>query len=298
MEDPLAQLRWAGPGVGTADVDVGLALMTQRCAAFRARRGHDELALVPGTQIHHRTEDFGDDVAGLADHGVPDQHALAAYLIGVVQRRQRDRGSRHSDWLHERERGDPPGTTDVDPDVQQLGGGLLRGVLEGDRPARRPGGRAQPALRRHLVDFHDHAVDLVLHIVAMLAPVGDVCDQLINRGQQPGALGDRQSPGAQGLVRLRLTHRFKPAPATQAVAEHPQRTGRGDPRVLLPQRACCGVARIGEGRFAGLDERCVELGEIGEPEEHLAPHLEQFRHWEVGAGVQPVGDDAHGTYVE
>ena len=40
-----------------------------------------------------------------------------------------------------------------------------------------------------------------------------------------------------------------------AVHEQPQRPGRGDPRVLLPQRAGGRVARVGERRLAGLDQR-------------------------------------------
>ncbi len=75
--------------------------------------------------------------------------------------------------FHEGERGDPAGAPDVDLDVEQLGGGLLRRVLVGDRPARRARGGAEPALQRDVVDFDHHTVDFVLDVVAVLAPVGD-----------------------------------------------------------------------------------------------------------------------------
>ena len=51
------------------------------------------------------------------------------------------------DRLHDRERRHPAGPADVDLDVQQLGGDLLRRVLVGDRPARRPAGRAELPLQ-------------------------------------------------------------------------------------------------------------------------------------------------------
>ena len=142
-------------------------------------RRHHEFALGAVAHVDHRTEHLGDDVAGLADHdGVADQHALALDLRGVVQRGQPDRRPGDLDRLHVGERRDPPGAPDVDPDVEQLGGGLLRRVLVGDRPPRRARRRAEPALQRDVVDFDHQAVDLVLDVVAVLAPVGD-------------ALGDR-----------------------------------------------------------------------------------------------------------
>ncbi len=45
VEQPLPQLRRAGPGVGAADVGVALLGRGQRGAALGTRRGHDELAL-------------------------------------------------------------------------------------------------------------------------------------------------------------------------------------------------------------------------------------------------------------
>ncbi len=89
-----------------------------------------------------------------------------------------DGRARDLDRLHEGERRDPAGAADVDPDVEQLGGGLLRRVLVGDRPPRCPRGGTEPPLQRDLVDFDHHTVDFVLDVVAVLTPVRD-------------ALGDR-----------------------------------------------------------------------------------------------------------
>src|SRR5439155_22341411 len=123
----------------------------------------------------HRPANLGDVVAGLADDdGVADQHALALDLAGVVQGGQLHRGPGDLDRLHEGERGDPTGAADVDPDVVQLRRRLLRGVLEGDCPARGAAGRPEAALQCDLVDLHDHAVDLVLDGVPLLAVTLDV----------------------------------------------------------------------------------------------------------------------------
>jgi hypothetical protein len=59
---------------------------------------------------------------------------------------------------------------------------------------------------------------------------------------------------------------------------HPQRPRGRDPRVLLPQRAGCRVARVGERGLAGVDEGGVELDEPLGREEHLAADLEQLRY--------------------
>ena len=49
-------------------------------------------------QLDDRPDDLGDHVAGLAQHhGVADEHALAAHLVGVVQRGPLDRGARDDD---------------------------------------------------------------------------------------------------------------------------------------------------------------------------------------------------------
>ena len=128
----------------------------------------------PSRSVDDGAEDLGDHVAGLADHHrVADEHALALDLRRVVQGGLADGRPGDLDRLHEGERGDPAGAADVDLDVEQLGGRLLRRVLVGDRPARRPRRRAEPALQRDLVDFDHHAVDFVFDVVAVLAPVGD-----------------------------------------------------------------------------------------------------------------------------
>ena len=103
----------------------------------------------------------------------PMRTPLRCTSVGVVQRGALDRGPGDDDRLHDPERRDPAGATDVDLDVEELGVDLLGRVLEGDRPARRARGGAEPALHRDLVDLDDDPVDLVLDVVAVLPRVRD-----------------------------------------------------------------------------------------------------------------------------
>ena len=96
--------------------------------------------------------------------------------------------------LHHRERRDPAGAAHVDLDVQQRRGRLLRRVLVGDRPARRARRGAEPALLGDLVDLDHDAVDLVLDVVAVRAPVLDVREQLVAVVDHLGVRRHRQAP--------------------------------------------------------------------------------------------------------
>ena len=89
VEQPLAQLGRAGPGVGAADVRVALLLrLRARCRSRGSRVGITNSRSVPSRRSTTGPDDLGDDVAGLAQHDrVADQHALALDLGRVVQRR-------------------------------------------------------------------------------------------------------------------------------------------------------------------------------------------------------------------
>jgi len=57
-------------------------------------------------------------------------------------------------------------------------------------------------LQRHLVDLDHDTVDLVLDVVAVLAPVGDVVEHLGRPAAHHGVLRDRQAPHPQRVVGL------------------------------------------------------------------------------------------------
>ncbi len=237
VEDPLAHLRGTEPVVGAAAVLVALLLLHQRGATGGAVARSDPGREALGAQREHRAEDLGDHVAGLAqDDRVAGAHVLALDLVVVVQRGVLDGRAGDLGRLHDAVRRHAAGAADVDPDLQQLGVDLLGRVLEGDRPPGRAAGRAEAALEGHIVDLDHDAVDLVGHDrVAVLAGVGDVALDLGEGRHDPDLVADRQAPGGERLVGVRLGLRLEAAPLTDAVADHPQRAGGRDPGVLLAQ---------------------------------------------------------------
>ena len=251
VEEPLAQLGRAGAGVGAAQVDVALLHRPQRRPALGALGRHHELPLAAVPQVDDRAEDLRDDVAGLAQHDrVADEDALGLDDVLVVQGGELDLGAGHRDRLDLRVRRDPAGAADADPDVDQLGVDLLRRVLPGDGPARRARGGAEAALERDLVELDDHAVDLVLHGVPVLAVVRDELPYAVERRRPPwcarrwaGPSSCSRSYACGEAGRCRRSPRRAPMPCTTMCSGR----RRGDPRVLLAQRTrpprCAGWRR-------------------------------------------------------
>ena len=247
VEEPLAQLGRAGPAVGAADVDVALLRRRQR----RCRRRGSAVGITNSRSVPSRRSTTGPTISGMTSPALrsttvsPISTPLRFTSRRVVQGRHLDRRAADEDRLHHAERRDPAGAADVDPDVEQLGGHLLGRVLVGDRPARRPAGRPEPALQRHLVDLDHDAVDLVLDVVPVLAVVVDVAPHPVQVVDDPAPVADRQAPAAQRLVGLglpcrRRSPRRAPMPCTTI------RSGRrrGDPRdpsaAATRRRRCAG----------------------------------------------------------
>ena len=115
--------------------------------------------------------DLGDDVAGAFDHHlVADLQAEALDLVLVVQRGAGDGDAADLDGLEVGDRGERAGAAHLHLDVFDRGGGLARGVLVGDGPARRFGGEAELALLVDGIDLDDDAVDFVGQVLALGLP--------------------------------------------------------------------------------------------------------------------------------
>ena len=218
---------------------------------------HHERALGAVAQVDDRPDDLGDDVAGLAQHHrVADQHALALDLV------RRCAGWPCSTVEPATTTGSmtPNGVTrPVRPTLTWMSsslvltssGGYLKAIAQ--RGAR----EVEPSRRctRDLVDLDHDAVDLVLDVVPVLAVVVDVAPAPRSRSSTTSKRSEIGSPhAAQRGVGLALALGVEALARADAVHEHAQRPGRGDPRVLLPQRAGGGVARVGERRLARLDQ--------------------------------------------
>ena len=272
-------------------------------------RRHDEVPLAAVTQVRDRPQDLRDDVAGLAhDDHVPDAHALAGHLGGVVEGGAGHRRAGDEDRLHHAEGRDAAGASDLDGDVQQAGTDLLGRVLVGGGPAGHSGGVAQAALKGVVVELEDDAVDLVDEVVAVGGVALDVGLALGAAPDHGVVGGHRQPPAGQQLVPLVLPGGealpWCGGDRTDPVGDHRQGPGGGDSGVLLAQRA--------GGRIAGVGEDLQEGGSVGLPlhvagaallveglevlggEVDLSAHLEQGG---VGVAGQDEGDRGDGAHV-
>lgn len=128
----------------------------------------------------------------------------------------------------------------------------------------------------------------------MVAVVPDELAHAVESFDHLVVAGGGQAPGAQQVVGVGEAVDGEALAGADAVDDHVQRAGGGDPGVLLAQGAGGGVARVGEGLLAGFDEAGVELLELLHREEDLAADLHQGG--EVVA-VQPLGDVRDGADV-
>ena len=142
-----------------------------RRRADRAARGHLEDTLRAAAPLRDGSHDLRDHVARLLeDHVVADPEILAAHLVEVVERCPCHGGAGHLRRTEVRHRRERPGPPHVRDDLLQERLDLLGRELVGDRPAGRPGDHPEPGLLVEAIHLHDHAVGLVLEVVASLAP--------------------------------------------------------------------------------------------------------------------------------
>ena len=149
-----------------------------------------------------------------------------------------------------------------------------------------------------VVDLDHHAVDLVLNLVSTLTPV---LDSLADRGQPrdpAGVVRDRQPPGLHCQIRVVQRIGTEALRVAQTVADHPKRTPGGDGRILLSQRPGRAVARIGKRCLTVLDQTGIQVREIRDHEEHLAPNLQHRWDREFLCPGECLGNITDGAGIE
>ena len=308
VDDAFGQLRRTALHIRAADVLVALLGRGESGPAGGAALRHDEFAqpiLAPFAAFQHRSDQFGDHVAGLAhDDRVPDEHALAFDLEGVVQGGAGHGGAGHMHGFQDGDRRDAAGAADLHGDVEQFGVDLLRRVFVGDRPARGARGGPQRALQRQVVDLDHDAVERVFDVAAVFAVVVDHLQDLVEGGDGAVVRGDGDAPLAVQVVGLRLVGDLvvraggasgTPVESADAVRVEAQATRGGDARVLLPQRSGRGVPRIGERRTPRVRVLIVQGPEVVPPHEHLAADLHEVGDIRglAAQGLRDRGDGAH-----
>ncbi len=225
--------------------------------------------------VEHDLDDLRDDVAGPLHHDrVADPHVLAGDLVLVVQRRVRDDDAADGDGPELGDRRQRAGAPDLDLDRLQHRRRPLGRELVRHRPAGRARDEAEPLLQREIVDLVDDAVDVVAEARALgfdRAVMGEhLRRRLAERRQRIG----RQAEALHRMNGLELRPGERLADLAPGVGEELERPRGGDARVELAQRAGGEVARIGEGRLAGLGLAGVQRAKIGVAHVDLAARFE------------------------
>ena len=101
-----------------------------------------------------------------------------------------------------------------------------------------------------------------------------------------GVLGDRQPPGLQRQVGVVQGVRAEALGVAESVADHPQLAPRAVTAGFFCRSEPAALLRgLANGALPSSTRPALSVLEVGEPEEHLAAHLEHLgqREWSLGA---------------
>ena len=249
--------------------------------------------------LQHRADHFGDDVTGSVDDDrVSLAYVLAPQIVLVVQSR---RGHHHATHMHRLQfhvGRDPTRAAGMHGDAFHQGGALLGRKFVGHGPARGSAGGAQVVALPVAVDLDNHAVNLVVDVVAVLLPLGAVAGHLLQGGRAFDIGVDRQAHRAEVLQVLRMAFSARRTGSAgiglRAVAPEAQTPGCGHGGILLAQAPGGGVARIGKGSFVSLCQFLIQAKEDRHRQVDLTTHLQHTR---VLAARQARRDRANCTQV-
>ena len=99
---------------------------------------------------------------------------------------------------------DPTGATGVHGDAFHQGRALLGREFVGDRPAWGAAGGAQVLALLVAVNLDNHAVNLIVEVVAVFLPLGAVPDYLLQSGCAFDVRVDREADRAEVLQVIRV----------------------------------------------------------------------------------------------
>ena len=154
----------------TGTAQNGLTLGTHHIGtALWALRWHIKTLCIVRALRQHHARHFGYHITGAINHHRvihPNIHALDFVLI--VQSGIGDRNTSHFHGTQSSHRRQCARTPHLYINTQQCGNGLLSGKLMGNRPARRTRHKTQYLLLSQLIDFVNHAVNIIGQLTALL----------------------------------------------------------------------------------------------------------------------------------
>ncbi len=254
-------------------------LVAVQVASARAAGGrHGPGNRTGGTECEHRGHDAGNHVACLLDHHrVPLPQILPREILGVVEGRHRDRGAGDEHRLEHRVRRVRTRAAHVDVDPQQFRVRLLRGELEGGRPAGELGRGAQALAKAQVVDLDHDPVGVEIELQARVGPCAAERDHVLDTGTVLMMRLHRQPPGRHGCKRLAVALWAVAIRHHELVREGCQPAPRHQCRIQVPHRACRGIARVREERLPFRFPFGVHPRERRARKEHFAAHLHTSR---------------------
>src|SRR6476469_5368311 len=150
-------------------------------STYRARFRHVEL--MPVRSPFNDADHLRDDIAAALDqHFIADLGFQSRDLILVVQRGSRDRDAADRYRREVSDRCQRAGAAHVHLNIFERRYGLPRRILESDSPTRRLCREAKLALLPDGIYLHDDSVDLVRQALALLFPVLDKPEKLLQVG--------------------------------------------------------------------------------------------------------------------
>ena len=256
----------------------GTTLANHAACTRWADCGHAKVEDIGGARCWHATHHLRDDVASAADDdAVAHPHTFATQLEDVVQAGVAHRGAGHEYRRQLGHRGELACAPDLGLNAQQSRELLLRRVLVRHRPSWLAGHETQALLKREVVDFVNHSVNVKEQGIA---PQTHAC---MKRYQTIGALRyhsigtDRHSPSGQGIQHFAVGGRHGPTKAlTQAIGKKTQWPLRRNVGVELAYRPRRRVARVHKGFFVLLALRTVHGVEVGTAHVDLATDLQRL----------------------
>lgn len=149
-------------GIGAADADA-LGVFGDGAFTLGAFGGQGEGVCLRRAFIVEDLDDLGDDFAGFFDEdGVVDADVFSCEFAEVVEAGAADGGAGELYGLEVGDGSEGSGFSDLDADVADGGLCLFGGEFVGDAPSGGAGGLAEAVALGEVVDFDDHAVDLVV----------------------------------------------------------------------------------------------------------------------------------------
>ncbi len=275
VDDAAQYLRPAVALIGTVVLAFAL-VFHQRSAAFRTAGDVLEGTAVRRTGRKIDARDLGDDLAAFFDiYHIAYANVQQGDLFGVVQRGPLDGRSGQLHRIEVGDGGDGSGASHLEIDAFEPRERLFGLELESHGPSGRLGREAQLAPQGVTIDLDDHAVRSERQFPALFVPEGDVVVDLRLAAADPHLVRYVESPFA-GFPHTLPMGRAGQVVASQLVERAVQPPLGDYGRGLLLERARCGIARIGQQRFAVLLAFAVEAVERGIGHQHFAPYFEEI----------------------